>query len=175
MTAEPALGPIGHVKAKLVLVGFTLLLQTPQLCIACLHVLERYARAQLIGGNDPCFLRQAEQTGLLRIDDGLAAGSVSLECPHLRRLQGEPQSQLALAERGLRFLEVGDVDDGADRAHGLPPIGRIAIVPPPLNGHPADRSVGPQDPMNPTPFSFVGRAASRFQACAHGCSIAFIE
>ena len=157
------------------MVGFIVLLQTLLLGIAGLQVLEGYARAQLVGGNDPCFRRQAEQTGLLRIDDGFAAGNVGLECPHLRCLQGEPQSELALAQRSLRFFQVRDVDDSADRAHGLPPIGRIAIVPPPVDGHPADGSVGPHDPMHAAPFSFIGRVASRFHARVHGRSIAFIE
>ena len=79
------------------------------------------------------------------------------KCPHLRCLQGEPQPELALAQRRLRFFQVRDIHDRTDRSHGVPPIGRIAIVPPPLDRHPPDGSVGPQDPMHRCPFSFIGR------------------
>ena len=152
-----------------------MLFQALLLGIACLQVLEGYARAQLVGGNDPRIRRQAEQMGLLRVDDGFGAGNVGLECAHLRRLQSEPQSQLALAQRGLRFFQVRDVDDRADRAHGPPAIGRIAVVPPPLNGHPTHGPVGPHNSMQAAPFSFIGRVASRFQARGHGRLIARIE
>ena len=175
MTAEPTLGPIWHAKAKLVLIGFVMLFQALLLGIACLQILEGDTRAQLVGGNDPCIRRQAEQTGLLRVDDGFGAGNVGLECAHLRRLQSEPQSQLALAERGLRFFQVRDVDDRADRAHGPPAMGRVAVVSPPLNGHPSHGPVGPHNAMQAAPFSFIGRVASRFQARGHGRLIARIE
>ena len=94
--------------------------------------------------------------GLLRIDDGLAAGNIGLERAHLRCLQGEPQSQLALAQRCLGFFQVGDIDDGTDRAHGPPSIGRVAIVPPPLNGHPPHAPSGRT--MRCTPLHFPSSA-----------------
>ena len=152
-----------------------MLFQALFLGVACLQVFEWYACAQFIGGNDPRIRRQAEQMGLLGVDDGFGAGNVGLECAHLRRLQGEPQSQLALAERGLRFFQVRDVDDRADRAHGPPAIGRIAVESPPLNGHPSHGPVGPHNSMQAAPFSSIGRVASRFQARGHGRLIARIE
>ena len=51
---------------------------------------------------------------LLRIDSGFGASDIALECSHLRRVQGEPQSELALAQRILRFFQVGHVDNSAD-------------------------------------------------------------
>ena len=119
--------------------------------------------------------RQAKQMGLLGIDDGFASSGIGLERPHLRCLQGEPTSELALMQRGLRLFQVRDVDDGADRAHGLSTFSRVAIVPPPVNGHPPDRPVGPQDLMHPTPFSFVGLGASRFHASGHDRSVALMK
>ena len=73
-------------------VSFIMLLQALLLGITRLQVLHRNARAQLIDGNDPSIFRQAEQFGLLCIDDGFRAANFDLECPHLRCLQGEPQS-----------------------------------------------------------------------------------
>ena len=110
--------------------------------------------------------------GLLCIDDRLADGQISLKCTHLRCLQCEPQSQLVLAECSLGFLQVGDVNDSANRAHRPSPIGRLAIVAAPLNRHPTDTSVGTHNAMYTTPSSFI---ACRFYAGVHGCAITFVE
>ena len=85
-------------------VSFIMLLQALLLSITRLQVFHRYARAQLINRNDPSVVWQTEQSGLLCIDDGFLAADCDLKCPHLRCLQSEPQSQLALAKRILGLL-----------------------------------------------------------------------
>jgi hypothetical protein len=74
------------------MVSFIVALQPLLLCITRLQILHRNALAQLIDGNDACIFRQAEQFGLLRIDDCFRAAYCDLEGPHLRSLQSEPQS-----------------------------------------------------------------------------------
>ena len=80
-------------------VRFIILLQTLLLGVTCLQVLQGMCARNSSTGDDPSVLWQAEQSGLLCIDDGFLAANVSLECPHLRCLKGEPQSELALAKR----------------------------------------------------------------------------
>ena len=65
-------------------VRFIVLFKAFLLAITRSQVVERYAPSQLIGGNDPRFGWQAEQAGLLRVDDCLIAGNFGLKCTHLR-------------------------------------------------------------------------------------------
>src|SRR5262245_5338158 len=77
------------------------------------------------------------------------------------RVRRDAQTCLALAERSLCFIQVRNINDRTDRAHGAQSVGGIAVVPPPLDRHPPDSSVGPHDPMHTAPFSSIGRGASR--------------
>src|SRR5688572_24687043 len=111
----------------------------------------------------------------LPINRRVTAGDIRLKRSHLRRLQREAQAEFALTERSLRLLQLGNVNDSADRAHDLPPIGRIAVVSPPVNGQPAYGPVGADDAVHTAPLAFIGRVGSRFHDGDDGWSIALIE
>src|SRR5204863_2704876 len=153
---EPARGAIRHEKAKFVMIGSPTLRQTLLLGIAGFQVLEGLPLAQLFGRNDSCFLREAEETGLLSIDDGLGATKIGLKGPHLRRVQGQPQATLVLVQRLLRLLQMRDLDDSADRAYGLAAMWGFAINPPSVHGYPPNSAVATPDTMHAAPFPSVG-------------------
>ena len=138
------------------MIGFPTLRQTLLLGIAGFQVLEGHPLAQLFSRNDSCFLREAEETGLLSIDDGLGATKIGLKGPHLCRVQGQPQATLVLMQCILRLFQMRDVDDGADGAYWLWAIGSIAIDPPSVHGYPPNSAVATPDTMHAAPFSSVG-------------------
>ena len=156
------------------IVGFARF-QTRPLLVTHTQVLEGHACPQLIDSNNPSSSREPKQMGLLFIDDGVRTGDVGLECPHLRRVKREPQSQFAVANRSFRFFQVRDIDDSADRANGLSPVDRIAIVAASVDGHPSCASVGANNAMHPVPSSVTLRVASRHHARKHLSPVVFME
>ena len=94
-------------------IGFTLI-HSLLFGITCLQVCERHPIAHLLDRDDSRVLGKPQQARLLHIDARLCSCDVSLEGPHAGCFQGQSQTPLALAQRALALLEMGDIDDRAD-------------------------------------------------------------
>ena len=81
------------------------------------------------------------------IDGGFLPGNIGLEGAHLRRFQRQAQTQFALAQGRLGLLQVRDINHRADGAHGLAPVGRVAVKTTSMDGNPANRAIGAHDAM----------------------------
>jgi hypothetical protein len=158
-----------------VVIGFLLLRQPLLLDITRFQVLKRHPLAQFVNGDNPGIFWQAKEASLLGIDQSMGGSDIGLERPHLRGVQGKPESALALAQRTLRLFQLSHIDDGADRAHGLWAIGCIPIEPPTKDRYPPNSPVGAHDPLHATPFSSVWRSTSCFDASLDRSTVRRIE
>ena len=143
--------------------------------ITRVQILEWYAFAHLVSGDNSRAFRQTEQHGFLLVDAGFVGCDVGLEGAHFRRIQGEPQTQLALAACRLDFLQLRNINDGADRVDRAQTLGRVTIESSSVDRYPSSRPVGMADPMYDTPFSFVGSPYRLRDSRAYGGPISFVD